>query len=660
MQIDYLKMENYRQYNDCKVDFSQGTSDETGITIIKGDNGAGKSNLLNAITWCLYNEELHIEDEEKALPLPNTHSLANMEEGEKCKVKVELEIEDREGKRHNVERVRVFRKAGSSRVSEVEGAGGFTYSKEVNGDMKIQSNPEYIRDRNLPDDIKEYFFFDGEQLNQYFKSSSGKRIKNAVFDVSQIQVLDNALDHLKKRKKKYLKKADDLSPEVEEIRDKLEEKEDKLEEVKKNLEDEVEKRDNLRDDRNDLQDKLENHPDAEELENKKKELKKQRKKCKKKLEELESDRRENIVENFPFAIASEAIENAIEVIEEKKQKGAIPPKYRKEFIEDLLHNEECICGSGLHDNSGEREKVKEYLEKASDLNDLEEQLIEGHANLKTKFGDVLGGFADEQEKIDENISDWEDQLSSTNKEIESIESKLRNADETKIKQMQRKLDKLNSKIEEISGEIRELENKRDDLDEETDELDNQLDKELSNEEKYEDLKRINHFCKEAEKTGESVKEEIMEEVREDIESKTQKWFFELIWKKQTYDKVEIDEEYNISVYDKEGWDSLDTLAAGETQTLALSFMSAINTVSGFRAPLVIDTPLGRIAPNIKRNIASKIPDFLADRQLTLLVTGSEFTDEVKSELEDHIGKQYEIEFTEHPSGSEAEVVEYGK
>ena len=58
MKIDFIKLENYRQYKDLKIEFS--TSENQNLTIIQGANGAGKTNLLNAITWCLYGKEKHI------------------------------------------------------------------------------------------------------------------------------------------------------------------------------------------------------------------------------------------------------------------------------------------------------------------------------------------------------------------------------------------------------------------------------------------------------------------------------------------------------------------------------------------------------------------------------------------------------------------------
>ena len=48
MKLKSLKLENFRQHEDSFIEFSDG------ITIINGTNGAGKTTILEAITWSIY------------------------------------------------------------------------------------------------------------------------------------------------------------------------------------------------------------------------------------------------------------------------------------------------------------------------------------------------------------------------------------------------------------------------------------------------------------------------------------------------------------------------------------------------------------------------------------------------------------------------------
>ena len=48
MRLNSLRLTNFRQHVDTRIDFS------TGITGIIGPNGSGKSTILEAIAWARY------------------------------------------------------------------------------------------------------------------------------------------------------------------------------------------------------------------------------------------------------------------------------------------------------------------------------------------------------------------------------------------------------------------------------------------------------------------------------------------------------------------------------------------------------------------------------------------------------------------------------
>lgn len=61
--IDKITFENYRQYGTGSLSFR--TNAESKLSVLIAKNGTGKTTLLNAITWCLYDKELHLADEKK-------------------------------------------------------------------------------------------------------------------------------------------------------------------------------------------------------------------------------------------------------------------------------------------------------------------------------------------------------------------------------------------------------------------------------------------------------------------------------------------------------------------------------------------------------------------------------------------------------------------
>lgn len=87
-------------------------------------------------------------------------------------------------------------------------------------------------------------------------------------------------------------------------------------------------------------------------------------------------------------------------------------------------------------------------------------------------------------------------------------------------------------------------------------------------------------------------------------------------------------------------------------------MAALNSVSGFNVPIIIDTPLGNISKEPKKNIASNLPNYLKGKQVTMLVTEEEYSLEVRERLRERVGREYKIKFEETSDGSQAKVIPY--
>ena len=141
-------------------------------------------------------------------------------------------------------------------------------------------------------------------------------------------------------------------------------------------------------------------------------------------------------------------------------------------------------------------------------------------------------------------------------------------------------------------------------------LKKQFNDELKKEERHNKLRKVLSFCDDSLSFLKKVKEDIMEDVRSEIENKTQTQFLDLLWKKETYTTVKIGPNYQITVLDQHGWEATGTLSAGERQALALSFIAALNSVSGFDVPIIIDTPLGRMSSEPKEHIANTDKGYL--------------------------------------------------
>jgi DNA sulfur modification protein DndD len=177
-----------------------------------------------------------------------------------------------------------------------------------------------------------------------------------------------------------------------------------------------------------------------------------------------------------------------------------------------------------------------------------------------------------------------------------------------------------------------------------------------------------NFCKSAVELLTKVQREMINEVRKIVESRTQKYFLDMIWKKGTFTGVSIDEKYRIMVSHIDGFNATGSLSAGETLYLALSFIAALREISGFKFPIVIDTPLGRVSGKPRILAAENLPKYLPGTQITMLVTDTEYASPVIDEdtndeigsfrdrILPYVGREYKLTYNE--SERDADVIEY--
>ena len=129
---------------------------------------------------------------------------------------------------------------------------------------------------------------------------------------------------------------------------------------------------------------------------------------------------------------------------------------------------------------------------------------------------------------------------------------------------------------------------------------------------------------------EEVQRAIMDEIKKDIQTQTWKRFDAMIWKKNTFGGLKINDAYELSVYNTTQNEMTGSLSATEYMALAYSFTLAIHDASGKNCPLVVDSPLGRVSDDNRANMANELLKVSAQKQIIMLFTPDEYSDEVKA------------------------------
>ena len=205
MILDSLILENYRVYRGPeKITFAKG---DKHVTIIQGTNEVGKTTIMNSITWCLYGRELFREQGSE--DILNNNKAIEMEINETAEVKVELNMIDNNNRKIKFVRSKTFFKDGIDSI--IGDSSSLKIFTNENGDDKEVSNTGNYIASNLPEKIREYFLFDGEQLGYYF-SKDNKEIKDSVFKLAQLNLLKKVENHIRGVRDLYISKLNNLNP----------------------------------------------------------------------------------------------------------------------------------------------------------------------------------------------------------------------------------------------------------------------------------------------------------------------------------------------------------------------------------------------------------------------------------------------------------------
>ena len=80
-----------------------------------------------------------------------------------------------------------------------------------------------------------------------------------------------------------------------------------------------------------------------------------------------------------------------------------------------------------------------------------------------------------------------------------------------------------------------------------------------------------------------------------------------------------------------------SLSATEQMALAYAFTLAIHGASGRNCPLVIDSPLGRVSDENREKMAAALLEVSRKKQIIMLFTPDEYSDNVRSIYERYVG-----------------------
>ena len=234
MKIKSIKLKNFRQFQDAYIELSQNS--EKPFTIILGKNTAGKSTLIGAFLWVLYNLNIFEgKGNKKTSLLLNKDIELSSPPFIPQDTVVEINLE-KNGATYKIKNQITYSKSGSG-VWETK-ASERKMIKSIDGNAQtIDENyriSSIINEEILDISLKDYFFYDGE--NNRVDNQTVKHMKEAVsklmgipaaqkvrsfFDSSKSPNVQRSLNNEKQRSEKHLMDSLQKESDKELIQDKL-------------------------------------------------------------------------------------------------------------------------------------------------------------------------------------------------------------------------------------------------------------------------------------------------------------------------------------------------------------------------------------------------------------------------------------------------------
>lgn len=631
MRIESIEILNYRQYRNVTYFFQK--SKEYDLHIIKGKNGMGKTNLLNAITWCLYNEEPHLGMLNSGKPRVNTQVLneAKILGNNECNICVRITICDN-GNAIIFERKQEF--STNSDDFEFRSVFSVTYINS-SGETKVYTDDEtcnnYVK-VYMPQDIREYFFFDGEHLEKYFINEQGEKIRQAIHVISQVKLLTSMKERLKVVIDEFNgeagKKNKDISGLVKQQTN-LEGKILKIDSDITDLQRQILLSDSIIAECSDFLKGKEGIPDKEREFN---ELQEEISQKNDEREQLDVEIHKFVRRYKTLLSFYPSVKETYEIICSKEAEGAFPPSIDKDFLKRMLSHHKClVCDRELSEHQEVR--VKKLLDKVSIANEPShilhgikgelENIIEETREYKINKENLFR----KRKNLEKYIEKLEDRLNKLDNELKQY------TDKDKVKEMHQKRMNNQSLLDINRKKKAKFEIELENLREVLEEIKKQIEKARNSVEEFEMLNKKVNFASRAKNIVSEIETEMMDEVREKMKNETMKIFKELEWKKNSFSHIELDESYNLEMYDTDGFPTVGTCSAGERALLALSFTLSLQKVAGYDSMLFIDTPVGRIDTENRKHFADVLKNVSKNKQVIITLTTSEYSKEIQSVFE---------------------------
>ena len=651
MKLIRVKFENFRLLRDLELDFS--TDSERNLTVIRAENETGKTTILNGLQWAIYGDN--------ALPGKGSgyrlHPI-DWEAPDRTQIPISAQVEfetttyRRNSRGNLIETKRQYRIDRSAH----ETLNGLEHSRTSStvklfhltnrGSVPIQP-PEAWISEELPSELREVFFTDGDRALSFIEATAPirakrERVEKAIHSLLGLGMIEDALKHVQKTTSEANKAAKKIgtNEKLTEIAAKLEQIDKDSTELSEKIEDSKSQFALFDQKLSDIQKEIE----AILIEGDQEQLKRDIDRTKQQLEWLDKQQADadkkhsNLFRSLPLSrdLLGPVLEKSLGKLDALRDQGKIPSTTIP-VLEERLKSPTCICGESLDPYDTESKQRRHHIQclidesrKADALQSSITALYYGSNSLKQKE------IADAEH--------WTDLYAEVTNRRDELET-LRDAQGKKLKALEIQLDSIpDVDIQGLRSVQREYKNQRDrfnadwtrdetrleGLKKERSNLVSERDNLLRQQKKGARVLARLEVASDVESVLKNSYDRMTNEELNKVSELMNTIFLEMIGADPEHgaiiQKAEISNDFDILVYgpNDRSLNPDRDLNGASRRALTLAFILALTKVSEVEAPNVIDTPLGMMSGYVKRSVLKTA--IRESSQLVLFLTRAEIAD----------------------------------
>lgn len=653
LHFQKMTLQNFGPYKGTQtIDFTN----RSGVTIFWGDNGRGKTTLLNAFRYALFGVVQRRNGQ-----LKNLSEMENMEaaqEGEHgFSVTLEMTNDD--------DRYRLVREL-NLRDGVTKPNGEMDYKTSLflvkNGSILSQDAMKHELNLIMPEQVSRFFLFDAELLQEYEElleenTEDGERIKDAIEKILGVPVLQNGvadLDVCADNYEKQVARAARADDKTRQLGNELESKTQNIEQHKTNIES--------------MEVKLSSYvAEKTRIEGQLKEItaltdwisrKNQDEASKKKAEDQLADTMLKI-RNYtkiawkgmlisPIQHIRESVQEEIKELESKKQKKSVATHFIMEMRKAVADRTCPVCGQKV---SGDvlkhlEDEIKSQTSEYSGLTEEQSQHLYDLQNASSVMNGLIKGVDDVKSNIimlENRVEELKIEISGYDTEIKEMNEHIARYDlpkgEEGILAMNKKYSDIDKDIVDIrrslNDERTKLQNERADKD--------RLSKALERQTGGSTLtiaKKRNKVCRELLAIFDESKTRYREQLKKNVEKDASELFVHLT-SDPDYVALKINENYGLQIQHRSG-NLVPGRSSGYEHIVALSLIGALHKNAPLRGPIIMDSPFGRMDQQNSANIIHELPE-MAEQSMLLAYNGEIDPDVARNQLGTHLLHEYHLE-----------------